>query len=671
MTISMAFSFELIYICLLMKKHFVLVYCLSIWIVSTRAQNLFIVPWNQAEKDSFRTAKNYYDAEMYDIAAPIFINLQKKHPKEVYLQYAAGVSALERSDLSALALDLLQQANTNKVKLDEAPYNLARAQLLNYKVDEALATLAEIETTNKKITKDLREKIDLLRIYCNNAKAYIANPTVAKIENLGSPPNTAASEYVPVLSANEETMVYTYAGDSSMGGLKKKTEDEFTYARYFEDVYITKKVNGLWSRGKNIGVTINTVENDAAVSISPDGHMLFIYKDDGSNEGDLYVSYLQGSEWGSPMALTGDINRKDTWEGSCSISADGKTLYFASNRQGGFGGRDLYTATQMSDGSWGNVKNMGSKINTKYDEDAPFIHPDYKLLIYSSNGEKSMGNYDIFKTIYNPTDTSWGEPENMGYPINTPDRDSYYVLSASGERGYYSSGKQGGQGLQDIYLVTPGIINYKPVLLVVKGTVTAKGQPVEVNVVVSTASDAEIFSLAASNSADGKYLVGLKEGNDYKLTFSLKNYPDKIFDIKGKNLQGYTEEIINVDFSDTTKIVVNAPIEDSTSVKKTTLSIKEQSAEGLYFRIQIAAYEHPQNYDVPPKLMDMGKVERLELADGIYRITIGGDFNTFAAAEDFLKKVRQAGQKDSFITGVYKGKRAYLDELVKQGVLKK
>lgn len=641
--------------------------------VSVHAQNLFILTWPQAEKDSFRIAQNYFDADMYDLAAPIFINLQKKHPKEVYLQYAAGISALERSDLSAIALDMLQQANDNKVKLDEAPYNLARAQLLNYKVDEALTTLTQMEATaaKKPMAKELKEKVDLLRIYCSNAKAYIANPIVAKIENFGNPPNTTASEYVPVLSADEETMVYTYAGDSSIGGLRKKQDGDVEYARYFEDVYITKKVKGVWNMGRNIGVNVNTAENDAAVSISPDGHMLFTYRDDANNAGDLYVSYLQGSEWGYPLALTGDINRGDTWEGSCSISADGKMLYFASNRKGGFGGRDLYTATQMLDGSWGNVKNMGPKINTKYDEDAPFIHPDGRLLVYSSNGEKSMGNYDIFKTNYNLKDTSWSEPENMGYPINTPDRDSYYVLSASGERGYYSSGKAGGQGLQDMYMVTPGILNYKPVLLVVKGVVTSKGQPVEANIVVSTTGDGEIFSLAASNSADGKYLVSLKEGEDYKMTFSLKNYPDKIFDVKGKNLQGYTEEIINVEFSDTTKTVANAPIQDSTFVKKTTLSIKEQSAEGLYFRIQIAAYEHPQNYDVPPKLKDMGKIERLELADGIYRITIGGDFNTFAAAEEFLKTVRQAGQTDGFITAVYKGKRVYLDDLTKQGVLKK
>jgi hypothetical protein len=323
----------------------------------------------------------------------------------------------------------------------------------------------------------------------------------------------------------------------------------------------------------------------------------------------------------------------------------------------------------MSDGSWDKVTNMGPKINTKYDEDAPFIHPDGRLLIYSSNGEKSMGNYDIFKTIYNPKDTAWSAPENMGYPINTPDRDSYYVLSASGERGYYSSGKTGGQGLQDIYMVTPGILNYKPVLLVVKGIATAKGQPVEANIVASTAGDAEIFSLAASNSADGKYLLSLKEGDNYILTFSLKDYPNKVYEVKGKNLQGYTEEIINVDFSDTTKAVASTPVQDTT-VKKTSQPLKEQTAEGLYFRIQIAAYEHPQNYDAPPKLLALGKVERLELTDGIYRITIGGDFNTFAAAEDFLKKVRETGQKDSFITGVYKGKRAYLDDLAKQGVLK-
>ena len=632
------------------------------------AQTMIILTWPQAQKDSFRIAKKYFDNNMYDIAAPIFINLQKKHPNEVYLQYAAGVSALERSDLCAYALEMLQKANDNKAKIDEMPYNLARAQHLNYKFDEALTTLAQMEVSNKNISKDLKDKIGLLKIHCNNAKKNTANPSSAKIENLGNPPNTAASEYVPVLSADEETMVYTYAGDSSYGGFRKVDDDEIVYARYFEDVYITKKKDGAWTPGKNIGVTINTVENDAAVSISPDGHMLFTYRDDKGNGGDLYVSYLQGNEWSLPSPLMGDINRGDTWEGSCSISADGKTLYFASDRKGGFGGRDLYKATLMSDGSWGKVKNMGPKINSKYDEDAPFIHPDNRLLIYSSNGEKSMGNYDVFKTIYNEADTTWSEPENMGYPINTPDRDSYYVLSASGEHGYYSSGKAGGQGLQDIYMISPGITNYKPVLMVVKGMITLSGQPVEANVTALANSADEPYSTSTSNSVDGKYLVSLKQGDDYRVYFSMKGHPDKVFTVQAKNLQGYAEQVIIVDFADTTHAAkIN---HDSAGTKKTTLSIKEQTAEGLYFRIQIAAYEHPQNYTVSEKLKDLGKVEKLELEDGIFRITIGGDFSTLATAEEYLKKVRQAGQADSFITAVYKGKRVYLDDLVKQGVLK-
>src|SRR5690606_23490736 len=141
-------------------------------------------------------------------------------------------------------------------------------------------------------------------------------------------------------------------------------------------------------------------------------------------------------------------------EKSITISKDGKTLYFSSNRPGGLGGTDLYKATKDAKGEWTNVKNLGPTINTPFDEEGPFIDYDMVTLYFSSKGHKNMGSYDIFKSVYDPVKNDWSEPENLGYPINTPDDDIFYVVSADGKRAYYSSVRDDGLGYTDIYLIT-------------------------------------------------------------------------------------------------------------------------------------------------------------------------------------------------------------------------
>lgn len=608
-------------------------------------------------------AQHFYDDQLRLLALPIFLNLQKAHPEESYLQFITGICALERSDVHPLALELLTKVYEKSKKVKGIDYDLARAYHLNYKFDEALAQLEIYKQKQKPLSAKEAEAVLLLQDYCNNAKKLVSNPLPAVIENIGRPLNTEGAEYVPIISSDEETMVYTYVGDSSVGGRQNYYNEPDPYGMYFEDVYITRKANGAWQAGRSIGPTINTKVHDAAVSLAPDGQMLFIYKDDRQNNGDLYISYLEGNTWSVPMPLRGDINSPSSWEGSCSMSSDGKTLYFVSDKKGGYGGRDLYQATLMPDGSWGNVQNMGDKINTRYDDDAPFIHPDGRTLIFSSAGHNSMGDYDIFRCKRNLADSIWGEPENLGYPINSPDRDSYYVLSADGRHGYYASGKEHGIGLQDIYMVTPGMPGFEPVLVLVKGIITVNNNPVEAQLTVEVAGKNIVHTSAKSNAEKGNYLVNLPEGLKYKLIYRWGSLPEKVYEVDATNLTGYNEKIINVNF-DTAAPVVAKP----DTVKPVAQPTVDEPVPGLIFRVQIAAYRQPQNYS-GRHLTGLGKIERLYLDDGICRFTIGGDFYTLPTAQVHRDKVKKAGQPDVFITAIYKGKRAYLEELYKMGLI--
>jgi len=269
-----------------------------------------------------------------------------------------------------------------------------------------------------------------------------------------------------------------------------------------------------------------------------DGQKLFVYKQDTKDHGDIYMSTLTGDSWSKPEKLKGDVNTTE-WEGSATLTGDGKTLYFSSSREGGFGGRDIYSATLQADQSWGEVKNLGPVINTRFDDDAPFIHPDRKTMYFSSKGHNSMGDYDIFYTYL--TDEGWDEPENIGYPINTIDGDRYYVLSADAKTGYYSTSGRSENGTHDIYTVSPGHFGKRPILALIVGVTQADGQPVEADITVTNDRTGELEGKYKSNGTSGKYILALTPGNKYKIAIEVEGYETRIDYIDVESLETYVE----------------------------------------------------------------------------------------------------------------------------------
>ncbi|MBK6835980.1 MAG: PD40 domain-containing protein [Bacteroidetes bacterium] len=668
-----------------MKRSILIIILLS-FVTSLYSQDkMKVSKWRKTERDSMENAQHLFDEGNYVMALPMYDALLHNHPKELYLKYVTGLCGLYRSDKHDDALRLLSEVYEKNKKTAEIELDLAKANHLNYKFDEALALLELYKKKVKKIEAKKQEQIDLLLHYCDIGKKLVAHPLPAKLTNIGGPINTEASEYVPVISSDESVMIYTYRGKKSIGGLQNVYNQPDPYGFYYEDVYISyRDSTDNFSEPKDIGPTINSSSNDAAVALSSDGQKLFIYKDDGTNGGDLYLSLLSGRDWSIPERLIGDVN-SPSWEGSCSLSADGKTLYFSSERKGGFGGKDIYKSILQADGSWGSAINMGEKINTAYDEDGPFIHPDGRILVYSSKGKSSMGGYDIFRTVYNPADSAWTIPENMGYPINSPDDDIYYVLTASGEYGYYSSGKDGGSGLQDIYRVYPGLVGLSPYLALLKGTITLDNVPVEGKVSIDIEGRTENYTFLNSNVATGKYLVNLPGGSKYNVTFKYEGQQDQVRTIDLTTIKAYEERIVDINFSttkaDTIKDVAvksNAikdlkadpsklPDVNENDLNQNKNKTGNETTTGLIFKVQIAAYTMPENYDYS-KIKHLGKVDK-NVIDGIARFTIGGEFNSLNEANTHCAKVRAAGQSDAFVTAIYNGKRVYLEELEKQGII--
>ncbi len=528
-------------------KKVILVLLTMFYVTVSFSQNTMVTrKWRNKENDSLVKAQTIFEARNYLVALGYFEKILDNHPNELYLKYVVGICGLYRSDSHEKSLEYLSETYIKNRRTNDIEYDLARAQHYNYRFDDALTNIDDF-LKKKNLTEIQKKEAALLQDFCNNGKELVARPVNAKIESIGKDVNTTNSEYSPSVSSDENTMIFTYKGEESMGGKQNELNQPDPLGEFNEDVFISRKENGVWTKPVSMGPLINTNLNDAAISISNDGQKLFVYRDDASDGGDIYMSTLSGDNWSAPEKLKGEVNTY-YWEGSASLSADGKTLFFASERPGGVGGRDLYKATLQDDGTWKEVQNLGIEVNTKFDDDAPFIHPDGKTLTYSTQGLKSMGYNDIFVTRFNEKDTSWTHPENIGYPINSTDDDGFFVLSTSGERGFFSSGRKGGFGQQDIYSVNMPSTFLRPIVETVKGKVTINDKPGEATVTVDIVNKNKNYGNFISNSSTGNYLVNIPSGNNYKITYKAEGFPPQVQMVDATNLTAYLEKIINIQF---------------------------------------------------------------------------------------------------------------------------
>lgn len=506
-----------------------------------------------AQSKSLREdAEYYFDSQDYKKAYELYDKICKQSPKNYDYKFRLALSSLYYPEKKARSIELLNEIK-NIDKSPEIDYYLGKAYHVNYQFSDAtkfyetfLSTQSKAKS-NKLSDDDLKliENAKLGILNCKNGQELVEKKVVANIKNLGGPVNTNEIEGVPVISADESMMIFTYVGKKSTGGLL----DEFLVpdkenGNYHEDIFMsTRSKDTVWSQPQGIA-SLNTKGNDAAVALSPDGQSLFSFVSDVNNPGDLYYSTLNGQNWAEPKKLNSNIN-SEYWEGSCSISADGKYLYFASERPGGIGGRDLYVSEKIN-GTWGPAKNLGPSVNTPYNEDAPFIHIDGITLFFSSEGHKSIGGYDIMYTM--KKDNKWIEPINMGIPLNTTEDDRYYVINAKGNVGYFSSnrGDLGGKGSQDIYSVSPGILGAKPILALLKGIVYANDKPTEAKIEVTKKESNERLDPFNANSKTGKYLMAITPGSGYKIKVTAEGVDPLEEDINAEILPFYVE--LNRDF---------------------------------------------------------------------------------------------------------------------------
>ena len=406
-------------------------------------------------KKSYFSEHRYYPVSHYDYQKSGYNNFrdaisplgegQRFNPNNARLNYMLGFISFITDPTTPQTLKYFETAyKLDPIAETDMAFWLAWSYQLNSRWDEAIKHYQLYLAQGKKNageTDDVNKKI----AECNSGKKYSATPERVFVDNLGSAINSAFPEYGPSISADEETIIFTARRDNSTGGKRDENDNG-----YYEDIYLSVKSNGKWQASKQLSKTVNTDNHDAAAGLSSDGSKLYVYRHSGKDGGDLYESVLFGVDWEAPIHMNKYINTK-YHESSVSLSFDGRRMYFVSNKESGLGDRDIYYSDMDVKGEWGASKNIGPVINTKYAEEAVFMHPDGVTLYFSSKGHNSMGGYDIFKsTLLNGV---WSAPENLGYPINGPDDDVFFVVSGSGSRAYFASSKTGGFGEKDLYKI--------------------------------------------------------------------------------------------------------------------------------------------------------------------------------------------------------------------------
>ena len=344
---------------------------------------------------------------------------------------------------------------------------------------------------------------------CKFSINAMAHPVPFKPINLGPEINTADNEYQAITTADEATLIFTRQINNN------------------EDFYKSDKVNNKWQTATYLSNRINTPQfNEGAQSISQDGKILFFTgcnRPDGLGRCDIYISQKKGDDWSKPFDLAPPINTSG-WESQPSISANGRTLYFVSNRKGGYGGYDIWKSN-LTEKGWTEPENLGPNINTSFNEQSPFIHADDSTLYFCSNGWPGLGGQDLFMSKMGK-DGKWQKPENLGYPINTNGDESGLTLTANGTYAFFASNHLEGYGGFDIYTfelpenLRPHIVTY------VKGTVSdAKTkQPLESAVEIIDLEKKTPVYQDYSDATGGDFLATITSGKNYGLNISKSGY---------------------------------------------------------------------------------------------------------------------------------------------------
>jgi len=378
----------------------------------------------------FAKAESHFLFEEYDLANQLYLLLET--PDNFNLKYKIGTCYLNIADEEEKAIPYLETAvrnasyrsRTASLREKKAPLDawffLGKAYMKNNQLEKAIATFENFKrlATGPEVKGEMKNLafVDQQIEACRNASVYQSKPVPLTMITLGSNLNQGSVNENPAISFDGNTLVYT-----ERRGIVNV-------------IFFTRKVGGAWQDPVDITDDLNAGDDCSSCSLNHDGTQLFLYKTDNFT-GNIYSSNFVNGRWTPIRKLNSYINTR-FFESHASVSADGRRLYFSSNRPGGLGGLDIYVSEKDLSGDWGQPVNLGATINTPFNEDTPFITLNDSLLYFSSEGHHSMGGYDNFSAVRKGQ--TFGKPVNLGSPVNSTGDDRFFNPFNNGKKGYYS-----------------------------------------------------------------------------------------------------------------------------------------------------------------------------------------------------------------------------------------
>ena len=502
-----------------MQLRKILTFVFSLLVIISIAQT---EPYSVNSKKAIKLLKEgqmNYERRNGELALEFALKALKKEPNFIEAHILVAYVKMTQQKINPAITSLEKAIQINPDFFPQLKLDLGDLYYKVQRYEDARDLLYDYVRNNRPKSRQMT-KAKFLIASCEFSIKAIANPLDFKPENLGPNVNSEFRDYLPVLSVDQGTLIFTRTipGDRNPKGQ--------------EDFYATFQQNGEWGKAFNIGRPINTDMNEGGHTLTPDGKaMIFticdLYGDYGRGRNgygscDLFVSMLEDGRWTNAKNLGPKIN-SSKHDAQPSMSSDGRTVYFSSTRSGGFGKNDIYTSTLTTRG-WSIPRNIGSKINTSGREEGVYIHPDNQTLYFTSTGHPGLGKSDIYMSR-RESDGSWGTPQNLGYPINTGEDEFDFAVDAVGDYAYITSDREGGFGNWDIYkFKMPKILKPTPVTYMAGKTYNAKTR-------ARLSADFELIDLVtekkvveSQSNKNGEFLVCLPTGKNYALNVAKKDF---------------------------------------------------------------------------------------------------------------------------------------------------
>ena len=456
---------------------------------------------------NLKSAKENFNNKQYDLALKYFKKAWEKDKTNTELNYTYADCILKSNSDRTKAINLLEFVIGVDVNYKQVNLLLAKAYCYNNKYAKAESVLNFFKTNYKNddsliFTQSINEAI-LLSEHIKSAQKLTKKPLNVSFVNLGKQINTKRSEFNPFISENGRTLYFT----------SNKTYDS-DLQELIRNIYYSN-FSDTWGKLKSIGKNINTSENESITSLSKDENTIITHVTFMGEPGDLLISEKDKKRYGKLSEFNNSINSKFD-EQSGDLSKNGDTLFFCSNRPGGYGGLDIYFSVKLPDNSWGNPQNIGSRINTAYDETYPQINKSGNILNFASNRPESMGGFDIFSSHL--INSEWAEATNFGYPINNA-YDNYTIsYSRSMRYAYTAQVRPEGMGGLDIYQII--FNNIPPQIIIYSGTIKKrvdnKAEIIKEDISIKAyySKTKKIFA-ESQYSSGGKYTFAFPPGEYY------------------------------------------------------------------------------------------------------------------------------------------------------------